>query len=191
MLQGIALESKKSVLDSSIDRTDCFFLTYQLVGQHWSTVLQQCNQPTEAELSALLDKPVIELNVSDGANFIGYRLFEQGELMEYFQASEEDNYQVNNKYELALEKYILQPYPIDPEYPEEVLIQTAYFWSREHQMTAEDIGNIWDFVNIFLEKQDAYDPAFDFGDFLGDYNPQQSKHYQISMSKFYNVAWLR
>ncbi|MEO0867271.1 MAG: hypothetical protein AAFY17_02260 [Cyanobacteria bacterium J06642_11] len=190
-LENLALESKRNILGSSIENLGCFFLTYQLIGQHWSNILsfdsctpqqpQKCNLPTEARLSVILDKPVLQMNVSDGAGSIGYRLFEKGKIVEYFQASEEDDYQVDNEYGLALQRHTLQPYPIDPRYPDEVLTQTAYFWARDHQVTAEDIDNIWNFASLFLEKQDAYDPAFDFGDFLGNYSYKRGKRYQVSI----------
>ncbi|MBX2863826.1 MAG: hypothetical protein KTR27_09740 [Leptolyngbyaceae cyanobacterium MAG.088] len=202
VLESIALESRKDILGSSIDVTGCFFLTYQLVGQHWSTILidQICdlkqlklrNQPIAAVLSAILGKPVIQLLVRDNfadeasntVGAIGYRLFNHGEIVEYFQGSDDDNYYVEIKYGLNIERHVWDPYPQVLEYPRKPrIIHTAYFGSCNRQITTgeiEEIGPIWEFVDRFLKEQDAYDLAIDTSYFLDDSDFGRGQRYQIS-----------
>ncbi|NET39986.1 MAG: hypothetical protein F6K19_49885 [Cyanothece sp. SIO1E1] len=192
-LAGIAIESKRNVLGSEIESSGCFVLTYQLVGQKWSAVLpdlifdseqlERCSRPSEAQLSALLGKPVIHIFVSDTAGYIGYKLFDNGEIIEYFSGSEESQFQDDNEYGLQTQRLEWMPYPED-DLEDDLeddpgVIQTAYFWSQYRQINAEDIGNIWQFVDDFLRDHDAYDPAIDCRYFLGDWAPKRGVRYHI------------
>lgn len=148
-LSEIAVESRFDVISTEITGSPCFALTYQIVGQEWSAFLpdiiynfprlKQCLWPNAAELSRLLGQPTIDLSVSDVGCSIGHRLFEHGEIVEYFSGSEEDSSHEDNEFGIDAQRYAWAPYSEDPG-----LIQTAYFWSRYRQVAAGEIGNIWD-----------------------------------------------
>lgn len=188
-LTPVAVEARQDVLDTEVENSGCFVLTYQIVGQIWSAVLPdliydpqrlaRCSRPSEAELSAIMGRPVIDFQVSDTAGCIGYQLYEGGELREYFSGSEgEDLFDSEYAAGIEAQRYELMPYP-DFEDEDGPVIQTARFWSRDRQLTAEQIGSIWEFPDRFLRDCDAYDPAIDARYFLGDYGSKRSQRYRI------------
>jgi len=69
----------------------------------------------------------------------------------------------------------------DPE-----AVQTAYFWSRRRQVTAEEIGNLWHFADQLLLEYDAFDPAIDPGYLLGGY-PETGKRYRVQNQGFSSI----
>jgi hypothetical protein len=149
------------------------FLTYQIVGQRWSGVLgnllyyaqdiERCSRPNAAQLSQLTGRSTIDFEVSDTVGCIGYQLFEEGELIEYFSGSEEeDPFRGGNEAATEAKYYEFTPYP------DEALVQRARFWSKNRQLSAEEIGNIWDFPDQFLRDHQAYEPAIDTRYFLKD-----------------------
>ncbi|WP_121968621.1 hypothetical protein [Leptolyngbya sp. BC1307] len=187
-LTPVAVEARRGVLGTEVESSGCFVLTYQIVGQSWSMILPdeiydpqhlaRCSRPGEADLSAIIGQPVIDFQVSDTVGCIGYQLFEGGERVEYFSGSEEeDPSEGEGENGIEARYYELMPYPDENE--DGPLIQMARFWSRDRQLTAEQIGNIWDFPDRFLRDQGAYDPALDSRYFLGDYAPKRGKRYRI------------
>lgn len=191
VLAPIAAEARRGVLGTEIDSTGCFVLTYQIVGQSWSAILpdwiyerQQlalCSRPSQAQISKIVSRPVINLHVGNTGGCISYQLFEEGELIEYFSGSEGGDL-FDREYEAGIEAqgYELTPYSeLEDEDEDWPVIQRAKFWSRDRQLTAEQIGNIWDFPDRFLRDQGAYDPAIDSRYFLGDYAPKRGQHYRI------------
>ena len=187
-LTPVAVEARRDVVGTEVESSGCFVLTYQIVGQRWSAILPdwiydpqqlaRCSRPSEAQLSAIIGQPIIDFQVSDTAGCIGYQLFEGGERVEYFSGSEgEDPFEGEGKNGIEARYYELTPYPDeDEDWP---VIQRAKFWSRDRQLTAEQIGNIWEFPDRFLRDQGAYDPALDSRYFLGDYAPKRGQHYRI------------
>jgi hypothetical protein len=173
---SVALETRLDVLGLEIEVAEFFFLTYQIVGQQWSGVLgnqiwyvrdlERCSRPNAAQISQLVGQPTIDFEVSDTVGCIGYKLFEAGELIEYFSGSEESD--PGNEAGIEAQYYEFMPYPDEPS------VQRARFWSRDRQLTAEEIGNIWRFPHQFLCDQVAYEPAIDTRYFLHP-APEQGK----------------
>jgi hypothetical protein len=184
-----AIESQRDVLGSEIDASSCFAFAYQLVGQDWSIMvsevtnyLEERSELSAAEISQALEWTVIYLYVSDSVGSIGYEIYESGELAEYFYGQDcgeidEDYELVIEDYELVIDRgngnetkaptpqgYLLTPYPDDPKYAQE-----AHFWSSRRQVTAEQIGSVFDFARQLLVDYETYDPALDPSYFLGSY----------------------
>ncbi len=172
VLAAKAIESKRDVISSEIEVSGSFAFAYQLVGHDWSIIVPDMRGDLVvlhsielAQLSKQLGQPVIRLLVSDTGGCISYEFFEDGELVEYFSGSETDESPEDvDEYSLKAQRYILSPDPDDDEAQ-----QTAYFWSLRRQITDEEIGNIWDFTYQFLCDRDAFDPAIDCGNLLGEY----------------------
>lgn len=185
-LVPVAIEAKRDVLGVEIESSGCFVLTFQIVGQQWSGVLtdwiydpqhlERCSRPNAAQISEIIERPVIDFQVSDTVGGIGYQLFERGELTEYFSGSEDAD-PFDEGYGSSAQYYELMPYPDEDE--DEPLIQMARFWSKDRQVTAQEIGNIWKFPDRFLRDRNAYEPAMDVRYFLGDYSPKRNKRYRI------------
>lgn len=188
-LTPVAVEARRDVLGTEVESSGCFVLTYQIVGQSWSAILPdwiydpqclaRCSRPSEAQISEIVGRPVINLHVSDTVGCISYQLFEGGELREYFSGSEgEDLFDSEHEVGIEAQHYELMPYP-DFEDEDGPVIQMARFWSRDRQLTAEQICNIWEFPDQFLRDRDAYDPAIDARYFLGDYAPKRGQRCRI------------
>lgn len=87
-----AVETQRDVLGTEIELSSLFGFAYQLTGHDWSIMLWDytvlpnpaagLSIPREAQLSQTLQQPVIALTVSDSS--IAYRLFERGDMTEYF-----------------------------------------------------------------------------------------------------------
>ncbi|MGF1521014.1 MAG: hypothetical protein ACFBSF_01670 [Leptolyngbyaceae cyanobacterium] len=172
ILAEIAVESRYDVIGSEIKGSPCFALTYQIVGQSWSIFLpdvienfprlkRHYSWPGAIEISRLLKRPAIGLQVSDTGGCISYRLFEEGEITEYFSGIDGGSPGEENEFGLNVREHEWIPYPDDPEG-----IQVAYFWSRDRQVSIDSLGSIWDIVERFLCDQDAYDPALSAGSFF-------------------------
>lgn len=184
-----AVESQRDVLGSEIVVLGSFAFAYQLVGHDWSVIAPAwfmgslLDQQSGLAESWQLEQPVIELNISDTCGGISYKLFESRELVEHFEGQEgeqDDEYKADD---LQSQRYVWLPYPDDD--PEAV--QTAYFWSRRRQVTAEEIGNIWNFANQLLLEYDAFDPAINAEYFLADYDYRhliRGKRYRIQNQGF-------
>lgn len=174
-----AVESRRDVLGTEIEVRGSFAFAYQLVGHNWSIVSKPPSESTLTErselaaLSARLGQPVIELGVSDTSATVGYNLFEGGKLIEHFEGQEYEDDE-DDAQGLPTQKYILHPYPDDPEAE-----QVAYFWSSRRKVTVQEIGNIWDFAEELMLEYDAFDPAIDDTYLLGDY-PKRGKIYWVT-----------
>jgi len=179
-----AIESQRNVMGAEIEVSGAFVFAYQLVGHPWSIMVSgllyypSILQSSElTQLSIQLGQPVIRLLVSDTACEIGYDLFEGGELVEYFRGSDGELTDNSNEYGIQSQLYLLFPYPDDVEEDEDSEAQqTAYFWSRRRQVTAEEIGNIWDFPHQLMRERDAFDPAIDSSYLLGEYQNQGNRY---------------
>ncbi len=168
VLASLAIETRLNALNLEIEVSDCFFLTYQIVGQSWSGVLgnelgyvrdiERCSRPNAAQLSQLTGQPTIDFQVSDTVGCIGYKLFEEGELVEYFGGSEDGD--PGDEADIEAQYYELTPYPDEP------LVQMARFWSRDRQLSTREIANIWSVPEQFFRSQRAYEPAIDTRYFL-------------------------
>lgn len=177
---------------AEIEVSGAVVFAYQLVGHPWSILISgHWSDPSIlksselAQLSKQLGQTVIELLVSDTAGEIGYDLFEGGELVEYFRGSDGELTDDSNKYGIQSQRYLLFPYPDDLEDDEESEAQqTAYFWSRRRQVTAEEIGNIWDFARQFMLDFDAFDPAIDSEYLLGEYSLKYGDRYRVQNPGF-------
>lgn len=178
ILAAQAIESQRDVMGAQIELLGNFVFTYQLVGHSWSIMVPGFNpsvlQSTElARLSNQLGQPVIRLQVSDTGGAVGYDLFENGRLTEYFQGVEENLTHDSNEHGIHPQRYIWFPPPeeleedVDPNEP----ARTAYFWSSRRQVTtAEEIGSIWGFAGQLLIEYDTFDPAIDDRYLLGEYS---------------------
>ncbi|MEA5505828.1 hypothetical protein VB735_22480 [Halotia wernerae UHCC 0503] len=178
-----AIESRHNVIGTEIEVSGTFVFAYQLVGHPWSIVVSDTLhlQSTElAQLSKQLEKPVIRLIVSDTSGIIGYNLFEGGRLVEYFQGEEGELADDSNEHGIKPQRYLLFPYPDD----EPETQQTAYFWSLRRQLTAKEIGNIWNFTDQFLLEYDAFDPAIDSSYLLGEYSLKRGDRYRVQNQGF-------
>src|SRR5260370_30457741 len=81
---------------------------------------------------------MIHYSVSDTSVYIGYSLYENGELLEELSVLEGGSDEGPNT-----------------------------FSSRLRDLERDDITNVWDFTYEFLVDQDAFDPGIDFAYFLG------------------------
>ncbi|MBC7969926.1 MAG: hypothetical protein H7Z11_07350 [Verrucomicrobia bacterium] len=202
VLAAQAIESRQNVVGSQIEIQGAFVLAYQLVGQSWSIMVEgyvpAYGSPSVfhssqlAQLSKHLNQPIIRLLVSDTGSHIGYDLYEHGALVEYFRGTEENDTRDSNGYGIQPQHYLVTSRPsaeaiaklnlvmkdINPD--SLVSEQTAYFWSRRRQVTAGEIGNIWQFPNQLLLDYDAYDPALGDRYFLGGYSTlRQGDRYRV------------
>jgi hypothetical protein len=188
-----AIASQRNVMGAEIEMSGGFVVfAYQLVGHPWSILTAaDLSYPSIlesselAQLSKQFGQAVISLLVSDGAGEIGYDLFEGGELVEYFRGSDGELTDDSNEYGIQSQRYLLFPYPDDledDEYSEAQ--QIAYFWSRRRQVTAEEIGNIWDFPRQLMLDYDAFDPAIDSGYLLGEYSLKRGDRYRVQNPGF-------
>jgi hypothetical protein len=116
---------------------------FRLRGHSWTEVVLEFFKPIwsldERALSRLLKTRVIDYSVSDTSGYIGYRLYENGELLEKLSALEGSS-----------------------DVPE-----ANTFSSSLRDLKRDDITNIWAFTRQFLLDQDAFDPGIDFTYFLG------------------------
>jgi len=179
-----ALETRRDVLGAEVEISGYFELAYQVVGQNWSVMVPDdvtepyrfggVLTPTAADLSKQLKQPVIELYMSDTGGEIGYQLFEDGEIIEYFRGSADGLIDELNRYGLPARRYILSPY------------QSAYFWSRRRRMTAKEMGDVWKFADRFIRESDAFDPGIGSRDLLGAsaYSLKRGRRFKVQTPEF-------
>lgn len=182
-----ALEERRNVLGSEIEVSGVFNFTFQLVGHPWSILINDgvieprrlaaSPSPKSAQLSKELKLPVIQLIMSDTTGVVEYTLFEDGEVVEFFSGSYGDEYGTN-QYGLKPQRYVLYLAPDDLEAK-----QIVYFWSRRRQVTADEIGDMWDFANQFLVDHDAFDPGIDAQYLLGS-SVKRGDRYQVENPGF-------
>jgi hypothetical protein len=183
LLAERAIETHRDVVGSEIELNDNFAFAFQIVGQAWSILLtrESANSegaresliPSETELSLCLNQPVIYLTISDTCGSIGFFLDENGKNIESF-AGDEDDPEEDPSEQDSSSTYILNPYPDDPDFT-----QNAYFNSQRRQVTAEEIGNIWDFAERLMCEAEAYDPGIDIGYLVDEYDWERGKKYKI------------
>jgi hypothetical protein len=193
-----AIASQRNVIGAEIEVSGAFVFAYQLVGHPWSILISghwsypSILESSElAQLSKQLGQAVINLFVSDSAGEIGYDLFEGGELVEYFRGSDGELTDDSNEYGIQSQRYLLFPYPDDLDDDDDLeddkeseAQQIGYFWSRRRQVTAEEIGNIWDFAYQLMLDYDAFDPAIDSRYLLGAYSLKYGDRYQVQNPGF-------
>jgi hypothetical protein len=203
VLTAQAIESRRDVMGLEIEISGAFVFAYQLVGQSWSIMVKgfvpgysrpSVLQPDGlAQLSQQLQQPVIRLEVSDSAGIIDYDLFESGEWVEYFRGGggsleppvestiQPQQYLITSRPSAEIEAALQASLPTEEIDPDRwVSEQTAYFWSRRRQVTAEEIGNVWRFPYQLLVDYDAYDPALAVSYFLREYSfLRQGDYYRV------------
>jgi len=117
-------------------------LVFRLCGHTWTEAVLQRRKPVwslhEQALSRLLKTRVISYSVSDTSGYIGYRLYENGEVLEELSVLEGGSDDRDN-----------------------------IFSSRLRPLKRNDITNVWRFTREFLVHQDAFDPGIDFAYFFG------------------------
>jgi hypothetical protein len=115
---------------------------FRLRGHSWTEAVLEPFGPIwslpKQSLSRLLNTRVIHYSVSDTSGYIGYSLYENGELLEELSVLEGGSDEGPNT-----------------------------FSSRLRDLERDDITNVWDFTYEFLVDQDAFDPGIDFAYFLG------------------------
>jgi hypothetical protein len=115
---------------------------FRLRGHTWTeVVLDPSSVPgfSGQALSSRLKARVINYAVSDTMGGIGYGLYENGELLEELEATDDGS-----------------GGPDD----------STTFSSRLRDLKRDDIADIWDFARQFLIEQDALEPGIDFGYFV-------------------------
>ncbi len=182
-----AIASQRNVMGAEIEMSGAFVFAYQLVGHPWSIMISghlpspSILESSElAQLSKQLGQAVIRLLISDTVNEIGYELFEDGELVECFGGSDGGLTDNSNEYGIQSELYLLSPYLDEGSEAQ----QTAYFWSRRRQVTAEEIGNVWNFPHQFMLDYDAFDPAIDYEYLLGECFLRDGDRYRVQNPGF-------
>lgn len=190
VLANKALEVRRDVLGSEIKVSGYFRFAFQLVGHPWSIMVHDeiiepdrvaiSPAPTEAQLSKALGQPVIDLSISDTTGSIGYTLFEDGEVTEFFWGLEGDATEEISEYGLPIQRYLLSPSP--ELYPE--ARQTVFFWSRRRQVSAKAMGGIWEFAERFLIENDAFDPAINASYLLGVFPLKRGNRYRVQNPGF-------
>jgi hypothetical protein len=121
---------------------------FRLRGHTWTEAVLERFKPIprfvwslpEQALSQRLNTRVISYSVSDTSGYIGYSLYENGELLEKLSALEGGS---------------------------DELPGSNTFSSRLRDIRREDITNVYRFTREFLVDQDAFDPGIDFAYFLG------------------------
>jgi hypothetical protein len=183
VLSATAIETHRDVVGSEIEFESDYVFTYQIVGQAWSMIIFDQSSdliPTEKQLSKQLGQPAIVLTVSDCMGTIGYFLYEDGEIIEEFSGEEGDVLSdLTDDTNSPGKRYVLSPELKYPEYK-----QSAYFWSQRRHVTAEEIGNIWDFPEQFMIEYKAYDPDIDLFYLLGEDFPEHRHRYQVQNPGF-------
>ena len=165
-LADLAVESQIDVLGGEIRVSYPSSFAFQIVEHDWSILTPGYLKKSDIEqLSKQFQQPLIELNISDTCGYIGYSLYESGELVEQFDGYEGACIDPETL-DPQTQKYELYPYPEDPE----AQAQIAYFWSRRRTVTAEEIGNIRRFPDRLLVDFAAYDPAINSNYFLAGYH---------------------
>jgi hypothetical protein len=140
-LAGRTERWERNVLGREIALSRNSALVFRLRGHAW-TVVVPAPSPfvwDEGALSGLLKTRIIGYGVSDTTGSVGYALYESGELVEQFDASEGSSGRPDG---------------------------SSRFTSRLRTLKLEDIANIWKFTSQFLVDQDVLEPGIGFEYFL-------------------------
>jgi hypothetical protein len=116
---------------------------FRLRGHTWTEIVLDPSIATgiwEQALSSQLKTRVIRYEVSDTMGGVIYGLYENGELLEELEATDNGS-----------------GGPDD----------STSFSSRVRDLKRDDIADIWDFTRRFLIEQDAFEPGISFEFFLG------------------------
>jgi hypothetical protein len=114
---------------------------FRLRGHVWTEVIAEpWRAGLEQRLSSRLGTRVISYTVSDTTGAIGYSLYERGDLLEEFAATDNGSGRASSDTE---------------------------FSSRLRSPKQEEIDNIWRFAEEFLIAQDAFEPGIEFRHFFG------------------------
>lgn len=188
-LAARAIASRRNVMGAKIEVSGPSVLAYQLPEHSWSIMVRVYgfHKPSVLQSSALaqlsrqLKQPIIRLLVSDTGGTIGYDLFENGELVEYFRGAKEDVVADSNEHGIQPQRYVWFPSRDDLEEDDDpnVARQTAYFWSRRRQVVVGEMESLWGFADQVLRQYDAFDPAIDAGYLLGNDSLERGKRYRV------------
>ena len=114
---------------------------FRLRGHPWTEVVAEpWKAGLEQGLASRLATRVISYTVSDTTGVVGYSLYERGELLEEFAATDSGSGRAGSDTE---------------------------FSSRLRSAKPEEIDNIWRFAEEFLIAQDAFEPGIEFRHFFG------------------------
>jgi hypothetical protein len=132
---------ERDVLGQDVILSQNSAFVFRLRSHNWTIVAPE---PFTAALDEQLSSRgfnarVISYGVSDTTGSIAYSLYENGELLEQFNATEGDHGRPDS---------------------------SSSFTSRLRALKLEKIPNIWAFTQQFLVEQDVLEPGVDFGYFL-------------------------
>ena len=191
-----AMATQSDVIDSEIEIPNLFGFAYQLVGHDWSIFfweslnytsvsgtgeIPKAGQLSAGQLSKALGQPAISLTISDTGGIKAYKVFEYGEISEYFYGTGGLIEDCPNSYNFPVQKYILSPNSdIDPEAEN----QTVCFWSSHRQITAEEIESVSQFTSQSMCELDAYDPDIGVAYLLGRQWPELGHQYTVKNPGF-------
>jgi hypothetical protein len=147
MAHALAARSQrweKDVLGHEIVLSRDSAFVFRLRGHAWTIVvpwdLTLAEDLRARAISNLLKVRVIGYGVSDTTASVGYALYDHGELLEEFNATEGSKGRPD---------------------------ASSGLMSRMRPLKLEDVANIWDFTHQFLVDQDVLEPGIDFNYFLG------------------------
>jgi hypothetical protein len=130
----------QNVLDKEIVVSEEGAFIFRLRAHVWTEVVAEpWKAHLEQALSSRLATRVISYTVSDTVGAIGYSLYEKGELLEEFAATDNGSGQASSD---------------------------TTFSSRLRPPKQNEIDNIWHFSEEFLIAQDAYEPGIEFRHFF-------------------------
>jgi hypothetical protein len=131
----------QDVLDKDIVVSEEGAFIFRLRRHVWTeAVAEPSKAGLEQALSSLLGTRVISYTVSDTVGAIGYSLYERGELLEEFAASDNGSGRASSD---------------------------TKFSSRLRSPKQDEIDDIWRFAEEFLIAQDAFEPGIEFRHFFG------------------------
>ena len=188
-LAARAVETQHDVLGTEIELSSLFGFAYQLTGHDWSIMIWDYTVipnpaavaaiPREAQLSQALRQPVITLTVSDSST--AYRLFERGEMTEYFSATEDEAAECSDSDGLPTQKYVFSPYlDVDPEAGS----VTICFGSTRRPGPSEATNSLRSFPTQLMCELGAYDPDIGIQYLLGAYWPERGSRYTVQNPGF-------
>jgi hypothetical protein len=132
----------QDVLDKEIVAGEEGAFIFRLRGHVWTEVVAEpWKAGLEQALSSRLATRVIGYTVSDTVGAIGYSLYERGEMLEEFAATDSGSGRASSS--------------------------DTVFSSRLRSPKQDEIDNMWRFADEFLIAQDAYEPGIEFRHFFG------------------------
>ncbi len=141
----------KNAFEKEVELTNLCYKVFQFTGHQWTNIHEtncwswkdSLDTEDAKELSKKLQTQAIYYGVSDTAGVIYYELFESGELIELFDDGSDCTF------------------PEEKQNPEQVVYGNQFkFYSKQRQIDAKTIKNVFDFVDEFFKSQNAYVPAF-------------------------------